>query len=661
MRSPAIAWPSLGVPPVGAPPRPLFPTWLYLVHPWSRRRDGSGVGSVAAGAPLPQSRRGQRCRGHRTAAVLAALALAACLGGVQADDDPLAVPVARETLAGPVTLTPIPTPDLSRADEVVRRNLGEARSNLGATLAQSLVPPGVPDSDLAASYGQTGGYYLAHKLWVAAEACYTNAERLDPKDPRWPYYLGYRYEQDAQPELAAAAYARALGLNPDLAVARLRLGLVYLSLDRLDEAVPLLTAAAEDPGLRGAALYGLGRTAQARRDPAAAVPLFEKALTLDPDATQIHYSLAMAYRALGKVDAARAHLAKRGDGEPRIPDPLVDDLAKLLSGARTLYYRGIEALRDGHFDVAVAAFTEALGLEPGNVNARVTLARALYLAGSPSGAAAQLTEALGHDPNHALGLFLMGALLEEQGDEAGALDRYRQVLAADPPHGGAHHALGNALMRSGDYAGAAVHYAAAHAAVPQNAPAAHMQAMALVRLGPERHAEARAVLAVCPGRSPGGRRPGSGPGASARRQPRRRRARRPPGPDPCPGAVRPGEHPGECRDPGHGPGRGGGSSGRRGLATECPDGYRRCRALRRPASAPGESDPVPGRRPLPDPLAGSGPDLLPPAPARTGPDAGVPDPGSLLAVGRVNRRVVPWGRRHAGRAFSGFLLQPDRA
>jgi len=486
MRSPAIAWRSLEIPSVGAPPR---------------LDCGSGVQprTVARTRPFPAapglSRRGQRCRGHRTAAVLAALALAACLGGVQADDDPLAVPVARETLAGPVTLTPIPTPDLSRADEVVRRNLGEARSNLGATLAQSLVPPGVPDSDLAASYGQTGGYYLAHKLWVAAEACYTNAERLDPKDPRWPYYLGYRYEQDAQPELAAAAYARALGLNPDLAVARLRLGLVYLSLDRLDEAVPLLTAAAEDPGLRGAALYGLGRTAQARRDPAAAVPLFEKALSLDPDATQIHYSLAMAYRALGKVDAARVHLAKRGDGEPRIPDPLVDDLAKLLSGARTLYYRGIEALRDGHFDVAVTAFTEALGLEPGNVNARVTLARALYLAGSPSGAAAQLTEALGHDPNHPLGLFLMGALLEEHGDEAGALGRYRQVLAADPPHGGAHHALGNAFMRSGDYTGAAVHYAAAHAAVPQNAPAAHMQAMALVRLGPERHAEARAVLA----------------------------------------------------------------------------------------------------------------------------------------------------------------------
>ncbi len=426
--------------------------------------------------------------------VLAAFALAISMGSALADDDPLAVPVTLHADAGPVTLEPIPAPDLSRAEAVVRQHLGEARTNLAQTLAQAEAPPGVPDRDLAAAYAQTGGYYLAHKLWVAAETCYANAERLDPRDPRWPYYLGYRYQQDAQPELAAAAYGRALRLDPDLGPAQLRLGLTYLDLNRLNDATPLLTAAADVPGLRGAALYGLGRAAQANRDPAVAITLFEKALAADPDASQIHYSLAMAYRALGKVDQARAQLAQRGDGEPRVRDPMVDDLAQLLSGARTFHYRGIEALRDGHYDVAVAAFRDALEIEPDNVNARVTLARALYLAGNAQGAADQLRDALTRDPHHALGLFLMGALLEEQGDENSALDHYRRVLETDPPHGGAHHALGNASMRHGDYQAAAGHYAAAYAAVPQDTPAALMQAIALVRLGPERHAEARAML-----------------------------------------------------------------------------------------------------------------------------------------------------------------------
>lgn len=427
----------------------------------------------------------------------AALGLILALGAparVLADQDPLLAPTLRGQGDGAITLGPVPYPDLSRAEETVQRHLGEARANLAATLIQSLTDPSLSDRDLAAAYALTGAHYLAHKLWVAAEACYANAERLDPTDARWPYFLGYRYQQDAQPELAAAAYARALALTPDLAPAKLRLGLVYLDLNRLDDAAPLLAAVAEDPALRGAALHGLGRLAQARKDPAGAVPLFEQALAQDPEATQIHYSLAMAYRALGKIDEARAHLARRGEGEPRIRDPLVDDLAQFLSGARTLYYRGIESMRDGHFDVAAGAFAEALGLDPTNVNARVTLARALYLAGDAPGAAGQLREALAGDPQHALGLYLMGTLLEDQGDEAAALDYYNRVLAVDPEHSGAHHAVGHALMRRGDYQAAAGHFAAAYAAVPQNAPATLMHALALVRLGPERHGEARGVL-----------------------------------------------------------------------------------------------------------------------------------------------------------------------
>jgi len=468
------------------------------------------AGSIAQ-ATLPPPDRPRLAAARRpprfwlgTLALAAALmgALTGALAGALAGDDPLAVPIRLQSQAGLVTLDPIPTPDLSRAEAVVRQHLGEARANLAKTLAQAQVPPGVPDTDLAAAYGQTGGYYLAHKLWLAAEACYVNAERLDPRNPRWPYYLGYRYQQDAQPELAAAAYGRALALDPQMGPAQLRLGLVYLDLNRLDQATPLLTAAAEVPGLHGAAHYALGRAAQARQDAAAAVPLFERALTEDPDASQIHYSLAMAYRALGRVEEAKAELAKRGDGEPRVRDPLVDDLAQLLSGARTFHYRGIEALRDGHFDIAADAFRQALAIEPDNVNARVTLARALYLSDDPQGAAEQLQDALGRNPRHPLGLYLLGALREEQGDEAGALDLYRRALAADPQHAGTHHALGNILMRQGDYRQAAEHYAAARAAVPQNAPAALMQALALVRLGPEHQGEARQVLEAALGDQP---------------------------------------------------------------------------------------------------------------------------------------------------------------
>ena len=375
--------------------------------------------------------------------------------------DALSEPGSYAVAHGEQRLAPVPLPDLSRTEEAVRKRLNQAR----AVLLEAVESPEITDAELARAYGDAGIVYLSHQLYVAAEACLQNARALAPDDYRWPYYLGYRYQQqDSNLEKAAENYQRALGLRDDYAPTRLRLAQVYLDLDQAARAKPLLLAAMEQEGLRAAALFELGRVAVAERDFQAAVGYFEQSLAANPEATKIHYPLAMAYRALGNLESARQHLEQRGEGKPRVLDPLVDDLDKYLSGLLTLYYSGMEALRDGHFDVAVEAFTAALKQEPGNSNARVTLARALYLQGDPAAAKAQLQEALERSPDNALGLFLMGVLLEEEGDQTAAIGLYRRTLKVDPQHSGAHHYLANALMRSGDYAAAARHYAAAVAA-----------------------------------------------------------------------------------------------------------------------------------------------------------------------------------------------------
>ena len=414
-----------------------------------------------------------------------------------AADDPLLAPVTWQSPAGPVELRPVPAPDLSLAEASVREVLAEVRGNL----AKALAAPTINAPELADAYGTTGGYYLAYKLWESAEPCYVNAQVLAPEDHRWPYYLGFRYVQDSRLDLGAAGYERSLALRPDYLPARVRLGQAYLELGRTDEAVPLFEAALAEPGLRGAALFGLGRAALARGDAAKAVEHLEAALAESPDASRVHYPLAMAYRSLGNTEQARAHLARRGDGDPRLVDPLVDDLAGLLTGTRTLYYRGIEALREGHYEVTVSAFTEALAREPGNVNARVTLARARFLAGDREGARGELDDALTRDPDHALGLFLRGVLAEEDGNSAAAVAMYRRVLAVDPAHAGAHHFLASALMRAGAYREAATHYGAAVQALPQYLPARLQEALALVRADDHQAARARleAGLEAFPG------------------------------------------------------------------------------------------------------------------------------------------------------------------
>jgi Tfp pilus assembly protein PilF len=383
-----------------------------------------------------------------------------------------------------VELSAIPLPDLSLAEPDVRETLAEARANLAEASRSS----GITAHELADAYGTTGTYYLAYRIWEAAEPSLANAARLAPEDYRWPYYLGYRFEQDSRLDRAAARYEQALALRPGFLPAQVRLGRVYLELGQPERAVPLLEPAAGDPGLRAAALLGLGRAALAGGNPAAAVAHLEAALTESPDASRVHYPLAMAYRALGKVDEARSHLARRGDGEPRLPDPLIDDLTVLLSGSRTQFYRGIEAMRAGQFPVAAEAFARGLVRQPGNANARVTLARALYLSGDRAGARRELDAVLAADGSNELARFLRGTLYEEEGDPGAAEQAYRETLRVRPEHGGASHFLANLLMRGGQYAEAARHYAAAARAVPGNAPARLYEALALVRASADHRA-----------------------------------------------------------------------------------------------------------------------------------------------------------------------------
>src|SRR5437868_5647204 len=42
----------------------------------------------------------------------------------------------------------------------------------------------------ARAWGQLGMVLAAHQFTAEANACFAQAERLNPKEPRWPYYQG---------------------------------------------------------------------------------------------------------------------------------------------------------------------------------------------------------------------------------------------------------------------------------------------------------------------------------------------------------------------------------------------------------------------------------------------------------------------------------------
>jgi len=364
-------------------------------------------------------------------------------------------------------LLPVPVPNLEGQSADIQSGLDETRNAVNAALQK----PDVSAAELAGAYGELGGLYQASFLRQSAEACFQNAQRLEPENFRWAYYAAWLADQTGQTALALTRYQHARSLKSDYPPLTLRMADVWADLNETDKAEAAYREVANVPGLKAPALFGLGQIALLRRDYASAIEDFSKALQIDPAATRIHYPLGQALHAVKRDAEAKEQLAQRGDRLPAVKDPLVEELEAMRNSASRYFTRAMKAIQDRDYKAAATAFARGLETEPDNATARVSYARTLYLSDRKPEAREALERAVALQPDNTLGLFLLGVLSDEAGDSAAAGNYYKQVLEHEPGHGGAHFFLANHYWREGDYPDAASHYAAAIADDPRNVPA----------------------------------------------------------------------------------------------------------------------------------------------------------------------------------------------
>jgi tetratricopeptide (TPR) repeat protein len=236
----------------------------------------------------------------------------------------------------------------------------------------------------------------------------------------------------------------------------------------------------------------LGRAALARRQYAGAVTHLEAALALSPQANAIEYPLSLAYRGLGDVAKADAHLAKRGDRDAVPIDPWMDEVRALLHSAVAAENRGLRALERGDNRAAIDAFRQGLTYAPGNDALRHELGTALFVSGDAQGALTEFTEITRRSPGFAKGQYSLGMLLVSQGRAGEAVERFAATLNADPDYPGAELQLADALRRSGRADESLPHYARIIKQDPRSAGGWVGYAVALARLG--RYLDAREKL-----------------------------------------------------------------------------------------------------------------------------------------------------------------------
>ena len=320
---------------------------------------------------------------------------------------------------------PIPQPPLDDLEPAVAGQIRDAQQRTAGIIAK-----GGSSRELADAYGSLARVYHAYEFLDSAEPAYVNARRLASGHSEWPHLLGVLYQQTGRLEQAAEALSAARRLQPRDYAAAVALGDIYMSLNRLVDARDQFQSVIDV--FPAVARRGLGDVAMRERKFAEAVEHYRAVLDRVPQAAAVHYSLAMAYRGMGRMDEAREHLQRRGPEGVHADDPIVTSMQSLVRGERAWVMQGRRAYDAGQFDAAVNAFTKALDAAPSSVVARVNLGSALVQMHRDVEAIPYFREALRLSPEEpGVGEALIGALVRS-GRDAEAIDAFSRAKSYRP-------------------------------------------------------------------------------------------------------------------------------------------------------------------------------------------------------------------------------------
>ena len=280
--------------------------------------------------------------------------------------------------------------------------------------------------------------------------------------------IAFAMEHHAAGRLAEAESIcrQILAAQPDYADALHLLGVIAFQVNNPAAAIELIsraiTVAPNHPDSHsnlGLALMGAGRIDDA-------IAAFEAALRLDPNFAQAHNNLGKALHAAGRVDDSVAAfgraIALKGDlAEAHINLGNVLKLTGQIDASIQAYRTAVAAapnLAEAHLglgnalraaeriDEAIAAFRSALAINPRQTKALNNLANALAARGQHDQAIPLYNAAIAIDPNLAAVYVNLGVALQELEKYDGAIEAFRVAIRLEPDSADAHYNLARCLQ-----------------------------------------------------------------------------------------------------------------------------------------------------------------------------------------------------------------------
>lgn len=319
------------------------------------------------------------------------------------------------------------------------------------------------------AWGALGQAFLANGMEAESQTCFIEAERLDPGNPRWPYYqagsLLNAGEREAALPYLRRAVERGTSAAPDNPVPRLMLAETLLALGQLDEAEQHFRQVLAQSADNVRAHFGLALVGSARQDWQTSRTHLLRCLG-NPFAQQkACVQLAVVNQRLGHLADAEKfrQQARQLPPDQDWSDPFVTEYLTWAVTKRDRYHLAESLEAAGQLREAAAVLRPMLAQYPDDYLPRIALGKILGRLAQQREAEQVLREALRLAPDKvqshyylSLVLFTEAEQAAQHGDRSGvdklyreAVDQAREALALKPDYGVAYMPLGLSLKRLG--------------------------------------------------------------------------------------------------------------------------------------------------------------------------------------------------------------------
>jgi tetratricopeptide (TPR) repeat protein len=307
----------------------------------------------------------------------------------------------------------------------------------------------------ADAWGRLGVVLLAFDYHPEATVCFANAERLAPRDPRWPY-LQVCWRGPNDPE-AIPKLRRAVDLTPDPPEGvRLQLAQALWAQGRLEEAEShFRVVLAGDPANPRAHL-GLGRLTFSRGHFSESLAFLRRAAVSPLTRKTACQLLAQVHQASGDAAAAAREVerAEQLPADVRFPLPYVAQEIERITDDKTALSRAEQLASRGRPEEALAILDRLAVKYPDWGPAWLHRGQLLLQTNRHAAAESALRNAARLVPRSPKPYFYLGAALAEQGRHREAVAAFDRATELQPTYAEAHYGLGRSLRASGDRAGA---------------------------------------------------------------------------------------------------------------------------------------------------------------------------------------------------------------